>query len=40
MFSIDHIGIAVKSLAAAKQIYENLDLSFRRRRPSSRRRYG
>ena len=26
MFSIDHIGIAVKSLAAAKSIYENLGL--------------
>ena len=27
MFSIDHIGIAVKSLAAAKNIYEKLGLS-------------
>jgi methylmalonyl-CoA epimerase len=27
MFSIDHIGIAVKSLAAAKAIYEKLGLS-------------
>lgn len=27
MFSIDHLGIAVKSLAAAKTIYENLGLS-------------
>jgi methylmalonyl-CoA epimerase len=27
LFSIDHIGIAVKSLAAAKAIYENLGLS-------------
>jgi methylmalonyl-CoA epimerase len=27
MFSIDHLGIAVKSLAAAKGIYENLGLS-------------
>jgi methylmalonyl-CoA epimerase len=26
MFSIDHIGIAVKSLAAAKSIYEKLGL--------------
>lgn len=26
MFSIDHIGIAVKSLAAAKSIYESLGL--------------
>lgn len=27
MFTIDHIGIAVKSLAAAKGIYESLGLS-------------
>jgi methylmalonyl-CoA epimerase len=27
MFTIDHLGIAVKSLAAAKGIYENLGLS-------------
>jgi len=27
MFSIDHIGVAVKSLAAAKAIYEKLGLS-------------
>jgi methylmalonyl-CoA epimerase len=27
MFSIDHIGVAVKSLAAAKIIYEKLGLS-------------
>ncbi len=27
MFSIDHLGIAVKSLAAAKGIYEKLGLS-------------
>jgi len=27
MFSIDHLGIAVKSLATAKQIYEKLGLS-------------
>ena len=27
MFSIDHLGIAVKSLAAAKNIYETLGLS-------------
>jgi len=27
MFSIDHIGVAVKSLAAAKGIYERLGLS-------------
>ena len=27
MFSIDHLGIAVKSLAAAKTIYERLGLS-------------
>jgi methylmalonyl-CoA epimerase len=27
MFAIDHIGIAVKSLATAKSIYENLGLS-------------
>jgi len=27
MFSIDHLGIAVKSLAAAKQIYEKLGLT-------------
>ncbi len=27
MFSIDHLGIAVKSLAAAKQIYETLGLT-------------
>ncbi len=27
MFSIDHLGIAVKSLAAARQIYEKLGLS-------------
>jgi len=27
MFSIDHLGIAVKSLAAAKEIYEKLGLS-------------
>jgi methylmalonyl-CoA epimerase len=27
MFSIDHIGVAVKSLAAAKSIYEKLGLS-------------
>jgi methylmalonyl-CoA epimerase len=27
MFSIDHLGIAVKSLAAAKGIYETLGLS-------------
>jgi methylmalonyl-CoA epimerase len=27
MFSIDHIGVAVKSLAAAKGIYEKLGLS-------------
>lgn len=27
MFSIDHIGVAVKSLAAAKRIYEKLGLS-------------
>jgi methylmalonyl-CoA epimerase len=27
MFTIDHLGIAVKSLAAAKQIYEKLGLS-------------
>lgn len=26
MFSIDHIGIAVRSLATAKRIYENLGL--------------
>jgi len=26
-FQIDHLGIAVKSLAAAKKIYENLGLS-------------
>ncbi len=26
-FAIDHLGIAVKSLAAAKSIYENLGLS-------------
>jgi len=28
MFQIDHLGIAVKSLAAAKAIYEKLGLSF------------
>ncbi len=27
MFSIDHLGVAVKSLAAAKSIYEKLGLS-------------
>ena len=27
MFSIDHIGVAVQSLAAAKKIYETLGLS-------------
>jgi methylmalonyl-CoA epimerase len=27
MFQIDHVGIAVKSLAAAKAIYEKLELS-------------
>ncbi len=27
MFSIDHIGVAVKSLAAAKSVYEKLGLS-------------
>ncbi len=27
MFSIDHIGVAVKSLAAAKAVYEKLGLS-------------
>src|SRR2546428_13006888 len=27
MFTIDHLGIAVKSLAAAKNIYETLGLS-------------
>jgi len=27
MFTIDHLGIAVKSLATAKQIYEKLGLS-------------
>jgi methylmalonyl-CoA epimerase len=27
MFTIDHLGIAVKSLAAAKGIYENLGLT-------------
>jgi methylmalonyl-CoA epimerase len=27
MFSIDHLGIAVKSLAAAKEIYEKLGLN-------------
>lgn len=27
MYSIDHLGIAVKSLAAAKRIYETLGLS-------------
>lgn len=27
MFSIDHLGIAVRSLVAAKQIYEKLGLS-------------
>jgi methylmalonyl-CoA epimerase len=27
MFSIDHIGVAVKSLAAAKGVYEKLGLS-------------
>ena len=27
MFSIDHIGVAVKSLAAAKSIYEKLGLT-------------
>ena len=27
MFTIDHLGIAVKSLAAAKQIYEKLGLT-------------
>ena len=27
MFSIDHLGIAVKSLAAAKTVYEKLGLS-------------
>jgi methylmalonyl-CoA epimerase len=27
MFSIDHLGIAVKSLATARQIYEKLGLS-------------
>jgi len=27
MFSIDHLGIAVKSLAGAKQIYEKLGLT-------------
>jgi len=27
MFTIDHLGIAVKSLAAAKSIYENLGLA-------------
>ena len=27
MFQIDHLGIAVKSLAAAKSIYEKLGLS-------------
>ncbi len=27
MFQIDHLGIAVKSLAAAKEIYEKLGLS-------------
>lgn len=27
MFTIDHLGIAVKSLAAAKRIYEKLGLS-------------
>ena len=35
MFSIDHIGVAVKSLAAAKGIYEQLGLKrFARRKPS------
>ena len=29
-FSIDHLGIAVKSLAASKQIYERLGLSVSR----------
>jgi methylmalonyl-CoA epimerase len=27
MFSIDHIGVAVKSLTQAKRVYENLGLS-------------
>ena len=27
MFTIDHLGIAVKSLAAAKSIYEKLGLT-------------
>ena len=27
MFQIDHLGIAVKSLAAAKDIYEKLGLA-------------
>jgi len=27
MFTIDHLGIAVKSLAASKEIYEKLGLT-------------
>ena len=34
MFSIDHIGVAVKSLAAAKGIYEKLGLSSRPKKSS------
>ena len=36
-FSIDHLGIAVKSLAAAKAIYEKLGLSVSPKRPLSTR---
>ena len=37
-FSIDHLGIAVKSLAAAKSIYEKLGLGVSPRRLSSRKK--
>jgi catechol 2,3-dioxygenase-like lactoylglutathione lyase family enzyme len=40
MFQIDHLGIAVKSLSAAKSIYEKLGLSVSGKKPSSRKRFG
>ena len=38
MFTIDHLGIAVKSLTAAKSIYEKLGLTVSPKKPSSRKK--
>ncbi len=39
-FSIDHLGIAVKSLAAAKSIYEKLGLTVSPEETVERKEFG